>query len=254
MPLKLLILGGTAEAAALARAAAGRAEITTSLAGRAGVPTIPGRIRIGGFGGADGLGAYLRAEGIEAVIDATHPFAARISAHAAAACAAAVVPLLTLRRPDWTRQAGDRWIEVETMAEAVTRLPGLGRRAFLTVGAGEVAAFAPIRDVWFLVRLLKDASLPLADYTVIPGRPPFAAEAERALMTEHGIDLLVSKASGGGATYGKIAAARRLGLPVLMIRRPPPPAGNSVDTVEAALDWLESPQDRPVVRATLDEP
>ncbi|CAA7626773.1 cobalt-precorrin-6A reductase [Magnetospirillum sp. SS-4] len=243
MPGKLLILGGTAEAAALARAVAGRIETVTSLAGRAGIPSLPGRVRVGGFGGAAGLEAFLRTEAIGRVIDATHPFAARISAHAGTACAALGIPRLMLRRPEWPRHPEDRWTEVADMAGAAAVLPGLGRRAFLTVGAGEVAAFAPVPDVWFLVRLLTAGPLPLADHAVITGRPPFAEAAERALMAEHRIDVLVSKASGGSATYGKIAAARHLGIPVLMIRRPAPPAGAAVDSVAAAVEWLRL--DRP---------
>ncbi len=237
--VRVLILGGTAEAAALARAVAGRVEVVSSLAGRAGLPDLPGRVRVGGFGGAAGLEAYLRAEAIERVIDATHPFAARISAHAETACRAAGIPRLVLTRPEWPRWPEDRWTLVDSVAEAAARLPGLGRRAFITVGAGEVAGFAAVRGVWLLVRLLKDEPLPLADYHVVTGRPPFSVEAEQALMQAHGIDVLVTKASGGDATSAKIAAARLLGLPVLMIRRPPPPAGDSVDSVAAAATWLE---------------
>ncbi len=238
--VRLLILGGTAEAAALARAVAGRAEIITSLAGRAGVPDLPGRVRVGGFGGAAGLEAFLRAEAVDAVIDATHPFAARISAHAEAACQAAAVARLVLARRQWRRDADDRWILVDSVAEAAARLPEIGRRAFLTVGAGDVAGFTDVRGVWFLVRLLQERRQPLAACAVITGRPPFTVEAEEALMRAHGIDVLVTKASGGDATYAKIEAARRLGLAVLMIRRPPPPAGETVETIAAALGWLEN--------------
>ncbi|TAN66130.1 MAG: cobalt-precorrin-6A reductase [Magnetospirillum sp.] len=238
--VRLLILGGTSEAAALARAIGdgGEVEVISSLAGRAGVPDLPGRIRVGGFGGAEGLEAYLRAEAIDRVVDATHPFAAHISAHAETACRAAGVPRLVLARPLWRREAGDRWIEVDGVAEAASRLPACGRRAFLTVGAGEVAGFAAVRGVWFLVRLLQAQALPLADSRVVTGRPPFSVEAEQALMREHAVDVLVAKASGGDATFGKIAAARQLGLPVLMIRRPPSPPGDHVDSVAGAVRWL----------------
>lgn len=244
-PLKprLLILGGTAEAARLARLLAERApglEVISSLAGRAGVPDLPGRVRVGGFGGAEGLAAILAAEDIAAVIDATHPFAARISAHAVAACATACRPLLRLERPGWERLPGDRWVEVADMAEAVRSLPQLGRRAFLTVGAGEVAAFASVRGVWFLVRLLEPGPLPLADYTVVIGKGPFGEAEERRLLQEHRIEVVVSKASGGAATYGKIAAARALGLPVLMIRRPALPPAATADRVEEAAEWAIS--------------
>ncbi len=236
--VKLLILGGTSEAAALAHALTGLAEITSSLAGRAGIPHLPGQVRVGGFGGAQGLEGYLRAESMDAVIDATHPFAARISAHAETACRVIGLPRLVLRRPEWIKQPGDHWIEAANTVEAASLLPHLGKRAFLTVGAGEVAAFAAVSDVWFLVRLLKDGSLPLTDYATITGRPPFSTEAEQAVMRDHAIDILVTKASGGSATYAKIAAARALGLPVLMIRRPVPPPGDTVESIEAAVEWF----------------
>lgn len=238
---RLLILGGTADAARLARALAGVAglEVVSSLAGRTeGVPALPGRVRVGGFGGAEGLAEFLRAEAIDRVVDATHPFAARISAHAARACAELGVPRLMLSRPEWLRQPGDRWVEVGSMAEAVAALPGLGSRAFLTVGIGEVAAFAAVPDVWFLVRLIAAQDLPLADCAVVTGKGPFDAQAEQALMRAHGVDVVVSKASGGDATYGKIAAARALGLPVLMVKRPPSPAGARVASVDDAVAWV----------------
>lgn len=236
---RVLILGGTAEATALARALAGH-DVVTSLAGRTDtVPDIPGTVRVGGFGGPDGLTAYLQAEGIGAVIDATHPFAARISAAAEQACTRIGIPRLALVRPGWQRQPGDRWTEVDSTAKAAEALPAIGRRAFLTVGIQEIGAFSNVRGVWMLVRLLTKQDLPLLDYRVVTGRPPFGEDDEAALMRTHGIDVLVSKASGGSATYAKIAAARRLGLPVLMIRRPEPPAGDQATDVAAALTWLD---------------
>lgn len=239
--MRLLILGGTADAARLARALVETPglEIISSLAGRTeGIPQLPGRVRVGGFGGAEGLADFLRAEKIDRVIDATHPFAARISAHAAQACADLGLPRLLLARPAWVKQAGDRWIEVESMDAAIAALPGLGRRAFLTVGVGEVARFAPLRHLWFLVRLIADQPLPLADYRVVTGKGPFDAQAEQVLIRAHGVDVVVTKASGGTATYGKIAAARALALPVLMISRPPLPDGARVDSVEDAVSWV----------------
>lgn len=237
--MRVLILGGTTEAAGLARALADKVDIVTSLAGRTADPiSLPGRVRVGGFGGPEGLAEYLRDEAIERVIDATHPFAARISAHAAHACAAAGVPRLMLVRPRWSRLPGDCWEMVADMDAAARRLPALGRRALLTVGIGETGAFATVTGVHFVVRLIAPQPLPLADYQVVTGRGPFEAAAEAALLRRHRIDVVVTKDSGGGATYGKIAAARELGLPVLMVARPPLPPGDAVDSVDAAVAWV----------------
>lgn len=244
---RLLILGGTAEAAALARALAARfgedLDIVTSLAGRLATrPDLPGRLTVGGFGGAAGLAAYLRGEAVDLLIDATHPFAAAISRHAAEACALAGVPRLMLVRPPWRPASGDHWIEALDAAEAARLLPGLGRSAFLSTGLGEIPAFAEVAGVRFLVRLFAPAAepLPLADTEVIVDRPPFSVEGETALLRFHRIDVLVTKNSGGGATEAKLTAARALGLPVLMIRRPPLPEGERVETVAQAMDWAEA--------------
>ncbi len=243
---RVLVLGGTGEARALAAVLAARPhlEVTVSLAGRTGrVADDDGRTsrRVGGFGGAEGLAAWLRARAVAAVLDATHPFAARISAHARAACAAAGVPRLQLVRPPWTPAPGDRWIEVADADAAAHRLPGLGRRAFLTVGLGTLAPFAACEGVWFLVRAATPppAPPPLPGHRLLVARGPFAAAAEEALMRTHGIDVLVTKASGGAATAGKLTAARRLGLPVLMLRRPPPEPGPRAATPDEAAAWLE---------------
>lgn len=240
--MKVLILGGTTEAALLAtRLVELGHDVITSLAGRTASPaTPPGGVRVGGFGGAEGLERYLRDHAIARLIDATHPFAARISGHAARACAAAGVPRLMLVRPMWARHTDDRWVEVPTTADAVALLPRLGQRAFLTAGIGEIAAFADA-PVHCVVRLIAAQDLPLADYTVVTGKGPFDAEAERDLMRAHRIDVLVTKASGGAATEGKIVAARELGLPVLMIARPGLPEGERADSVDAAVAWLNSP-------------
>ncbi|MDP6516009.1 MAG: cobalt-precorrin-6A reductase [Alphaproteobacteria bacterium] len=242
---RLLILGGTTEAAALARGAAaidGLAAIT-SLAGRTRHPApIPGHTRVGGFGGAEGLEAYLRAERIDWLIDATHPFAALISDHAARACAAAQVPRLGLARPPWEARAGDRWIEVDDPAAAAAALPGLGARVFLTIGRKEIACFAGLTGTWFLIRTVDPPTAPLAigHATVIQGRGPFSCRDEQNLFAKHRISVLVSRNSGAEATYPKIAAARAAGLPVVMIRPPPAPAGESVASVDAAIDWLRT--------------
>lgn len=234
--MSLLILGGTGEGNELARALAGR-DVVNSLAGRTGhLPQVPGRMRMGGFGGVAGLVDYLRTEDISAIIDATHPFAARMAAHAAEACAIVGIPRLKLLRPEWARTPGDRWTEADNMAQAVDILPNLGRRAFLTIGIQELAHFVSLPDMSFLVRLLSPAPLPASCHAII-GRPPFCEADEVAAMRGHGIEALVTKHSGGNSTYAKIAAARALGLPVLMIRRPPPPPGPVVTSVAEAVAW-----------------
>lgn len=244
-PSRLLILGGTAEAAALARAAAaafgGRVETITALAGRTRDPAaLPGRLRSGGFGGALGLAGYLAAERIAVVVDATHPFAETISEHARAACDAAKLPRLVLARQRWRSRRGDRWIEVDDVAGAAQALARRGGRAFITVGAKELGAFAGLDDVFCLVRLIEPPAtpLPLADHAVIAGRGPFTIAAEKRLLADHRIDVVVSKASGGAATRAKITAARQLGLPAIMVRRPPDPPGERVGRVPAALGWI----------------
>ena len=238
----LLILGGTAEAVELAKACVPRPglHVISSLAGRTRAPGLPpGEVRIGGFGGADGLARYLSARAIDRVIDATHPFAAQIGAHAEQACREVGVPRLRLLRPPWTRRPGDRWIEVADLAETARRLPDLGRRVFLTVGHQDLEAFAGL-DLWFLVRTIEPpGGLPLRHGEWLAGRGPFDLQDELALLRAHAIDVLVTKASGGAATYAKLAAARQLGLPVVMARRPPPPPGPLVHSIEAALAWLE---------------
>ncbi len=242
---RLLILGGTAEAAALARAIPLRfgeaIAVTTALAGRTRTPgPIVGDVRIGGFGGADGLGAYLVENRIDRLIDATHPFAAEISRSARLAAERAGIGRLLLVRPRWRRHPLDRWIEVDSLAAAAALVARIGRRAFLTVGAGSMDAFATVAGVYFVVRLIEPprAALPLQHCEIICGRGPFGLEHERLLLRRHRIDVLVCKASGGAATEAKLVAAREAGLPVVMIRRPPREPGDAVETVEAALAWL----------------
>lgn len=245
-PRTLLILGGTAEAAELARRADAHhgktVRIITSLAGRTRAPRLPGEMRAGGFGGAEGLRGYLEENAVSAVIDATHPFAATISAHARDACLRARVPRLALVRPPWQAGPGDRWIEAADFDEAARLLPGLGRRAFLALGRDHLAAFADIEGMWFLVRVV-DASgpvLPLAAGAVVAGRPPFSTADEEALMTAHGIEVLVTKQSGGTSGRAKLEAAGVLGIPVLLIGRPAAPEGGGVATVEEALAWFSA--------------
>jgi precorrin-6A/cobalt-precorrin-6A reductase len=252
---RILILGGTGEAAALARAVLHRfgdvVEVTTALAGRTRHPgPIPGQVRIGGFGGVAGLAEYLLAQKIDRVIDATHPFAANISSAARLACDRVRVPRLLLLRPAWRRHPLDRWIEVDTIEAAAQIVGRVGRRALLTVGASEVAAFTTATSVRFVVRLIDPPRdpLPLRFHEVVLGRGPFRLSDECHLLQRHAIDVLVCKASGGTATEAKLIAARELSLPIIMVRRPPVERGLSVDTVEGAIDWLAGLDVRPEAR------
>jgi precorrin-6A/cobalt-precorrin-6A reductase len=242
---RLLILGGTGEAAGLARGALARfgesVAVTTALAGRTRHPgPLAGQVRIGGFGGSAGLAGYVIEHEVDCLIDATHPFAAAISRAARLAAERTGVPRLLLRRPPWRPHPLDRWIEVDSIEAAALLVGQVGRRAWLTVGAGAVAAFAPASEVRYLVRLIDPPrqKLPLRFHEVVLGRGPFSLAEERHLLERYAIDVLVCKASGGAATEAKLIAARELGLPVIMVRRPPPEPGPAVETVEAALDWL----------------
>lgn len=230
--MKLLILGGTADAVALARAAAGMAEVTYSLAGVTQNPRLPAcRIRKGGFGGAEGLAGFLEAEGFDLLLDATHPFAANIAVHAARAAEIAGVSRLKFLRPPWTAVPGDHWVSVSDTRAAAQTLIGLGHRVFLTVGARDLGAFAHLSDTWFLVRLIAAPAdpIPLAGHERIVARGPFNPEAERVLFARYGIDVLVSRNSGGDAVSAKLTAARDLSIPVVMIERPIPPPGEILD-------------------------
>ncbi len=242
---RLLVLGGTGDAIALAARAAGLAglSVVSSLAGRTRNPRMPeGDLRVGGFGGPDGLADYLRDENIDLVVDATHPFAARITANAVAAGDGAGRPLLVLRRPQWRPEPDDHWVEVDSVAESAIAAGEHGARIFVTVGRSEIGPFRDRPDLWLLVRLMESAAEPLgiADGVTVVARGPFDAEDEMRLMTEHRIDCVVTKNAGGDATYGKIAAARSLGLPVIMVRRPTAPETEAVETIDAAIDWLKA--------------
>jgi len=268
--MRVLILGGTGDARRLAEvltagsaggsdagdssgsagASAGSAgsavgrpglAVVSSLAGRVRSPVLPpGEVRVGGFGGVAGLRAYLRAERIAAVVDATHPFAATMSASAAAATTELGIPLLVLRRPGWTPGDGDRWHWVPTLAAAAEALPGLGRRVFLTTGRGGLAAFAGLGEHWFLVRSVDPPEPPMPPrLRTLLARGPFTLDAERELLREHRIDVLVTKDSGGAMTEAKLRAAGELGIPVVIQSRPPVPAGVPVETtVAGAARWL----------------
>ncbi|MBD2502796.1 cobalt-precorrin-6A reductase [Anabaena azotica] len=246
---RLLILGGTGDAAELSTKVANipGIEAIASLAGRTREPILPsGNVRVGGFGGADGLAEYLRKMQIDVLIDATHPFASQISENAAVAAREVGIPHLMLIRRPWEKQVGDRWMEVNSTSAAADVLENQAKRVFLTVGRQELAAFAHLQDIWFLMRMIDP---PGADALVPPGvilcdRGPFTLAQEREILIQHHIDTIVSKNSGGNATYAKIIAARELGVQVVMVKRPPVPPGEQVADVDAAVKWLKETVDR----------
>ncbi|WP_420349218.1 cobalt-precorrin-6A reductase [Pelagibius sp.] len=240
---RILLLGGTEDSRALAEGLSKFAgvEVVSSLAGRTEQPlALPGSLRIGGFGGVEALARYLDEEHIDLLVDATHPFAARISENAEVACRRSRTPRLVVQRQAWQAVEGDRWIRVPSAEAAAQALHGLAKRVFVTVGRQELSAFEALRDIWFLVRMIDPPRqpLPLVQCHVVLGRGPFEECGERALVQEHGIEALVTKNSGGAATYAKVAVARDCGLPVVMIDRPFAPPGETVDCVEDALNRI----------------
>lgn len=235
--MKILILGGTGEARALAERLLGLGHaVTTSLAGRTTAPLLPGgETRIGGFGGSDGLAAFLRAGRFGRLVDATHPYAGTISRNAVRAADAAGIPLVRLLRAPWPEPEGASWLHVPD-AEAAARLLPPGARVFLTTGHGGLAAFLARADCSFLVRLIEPPAFPLpAHARAVLTRPPFSLEGETAVMTAEAITHLVSKNSGGSQTAAKLDAAQRLGIPVIMIDRPAYEPATETASVEAAL-------------------
>jgi precorrin-6A/cobalt-precorrin-6A reductase len=241
---RILILGGTLEARRLADALAGRPRlaVTLSLAGRTAEPLYqPVPVRRGGFGGPEGLADYLRAQRIDLLIDATHPYADVISANAAHAADLAGIMLLAIRRPPWARVDGDQWIEVADAEEAAHALGEVPRRVFLPLGRNDLEPFATCPQHFYLVRSVDPVDPPLAvpHAVYVTARGPFTEAEDRALLAQHRIEIVVAKNSGGDATYGKIEAARGLGLPVVMLARPALPSVPSVGTVEEALAWLD---------------
>jgi precorrin-6A/cobalt-precorrin-6A reductase len=242
--MRVLILGGTTEASGLAHllAADQRFETTLSLAGRTSKPRAqPVHTRIGGFGGADGLAAWLQQEAIEATIDATHPYADQISSNAVAACRRLAIPLATILRAAWQPEPGDQWLTVASAEAAAEALGVEPRRVFLSLGRLELGAFATRPHHHYIARMIdapEGIVLP-RDTRFILDRGPFDEPAETALLKQERIDVLVSKNSGGTATYAKIMAARKLGIPVVMIARPHKPHGHVVDHAEGAVRWLE---------------
>jgi precorrin-6A/cobalt-precorrin-6A reductase len=241
----VLVLGGTAEARALAAALDARPglRVVSSLAGRVSAPSLPaGEVRIGGFGGVPGLTGWLNEHRAAAVVDATHPFAERISAIAVQACAGTSTPLIRLQRPGWAgRPDAGCWHWVGSLPDAAALLPGLGRRVLLTTGRQGLATFYPLATrVWFLARCVDPPEpSPPAGVEVILDRGPYTLAGELVLLRRHRIDVLVTKDSGGDLTVAKLDAAARLGLPVVVVRRPAEADAASVRTVEAALGWLD---------------
>jgi precorrin-6A/cobalt-precorrin-6A reductase len=241
---RVLILGGTSEARILAAALAELKglSVTLSLAGRTAEPLPqPVPVRIGGFGGADGLVDHLRNEHIDVLIDATHPYAAAISTNAAGAAATTGVKLLSLRRPPWRKVEGDDWTEVYGVDEAVEALGRAPRRVFLALGRKEIEPFATAPQHVYLVRSVDPVDPPLAvpHAIYLTARGPFSEAEDRALLERHRMEVVVAKNSGGAASYGKIAAARALHLPVILLKRPALPKVESVETVKDALAWLD---------------
>lgn len=243
--MTVLLLGGTSEARALAQLLHDSGVgFVSSLAGRVAQPRLPvGEVRIGGFGGVEGLAAYLTEHEVDAVVDATHPFAEGMSRNAVAACADTTTPLLRLERPGWGDAPGaDQWHWVDGHAAAGELTARLSRRPFLTVGRQELAAFVePLREHAALVRVVDRPEIGLpGGWTVLTSRGPYAVESERALMTGHAVDALVTKDSGGSYTWAKLEVAAELGIPVVVVRRHRPSEA-PVETVSdpaAAVVWI----------------
>ncbi|NML10595.1 cobalt-precorrin-6A reductase [Sphingobium sp. AR-3-1] len=239
----ILLLGGTSQASALARLLAQRGVAATlSYAGRTDTPLAqPIAVRIGGFGGVEGLVAYLRAERITHLVDATHPFAATMSAHAVEAARRAGVAHVALTRPAWRAQPGDRWTHVADMTGAVAALAGPPRRVMLALGRIHVEAFAAQPQHQYLLRFVDAPATPpaLPHHSLVIDRGPFSVEDDLRLMRMHGIDMAVSKNAGGTGAEAKIIAARQLGVPVVMIGRPAMPARTELHVPEEVLRWLD---------------
>jgi precorrin-6A/cobalt-precorrin-6A reductase len=241
--MRVLVLGGTTEASALAKLLADdtRFGTTLSLAGRTSNPRPqPLATRIGGFGGIEGLVRWLRDEKADAVIDATHPYAAQMSANAVAACAETGVPLGSIVRPPWQRQEDDSWRIVPTAEAAAAALGKTPLRVFLSLGRQDLHAFASAPQHRYLARTIEapqQAALP-PNIRILQARGPFDRDSEAKLLSDEEIDVIVSKNSGGTATYAKIEAARELDLPVIMIARPDKPVGHVLVSPEDAVQWL----------------
>jgi len=236
------VLGGTTEASALALALAEQGErATLSYAGRVAQPKAqPITVRVGGFGGVAGLVRHLQDHGVTHLVDATHPFAAGMSAHAVEACAQAGVPMLALTREAWQPGPGDRWQSMADLPAAVTALCGPPQRVMLALGRMHLALFATQPQHHYILRLVDEPEVlpPLPYHTMIISRGPFDVAGDIALMREHRVDIVVCKNAGGSGAQAKLHAARELGLPVLMVARPPLPARHEVTQVAEVWQWL----------------
>ena len=248
--MRVLVLGGTTEASRLAKALATRPDLdaTLSLAGRTEAPAAqPIATRIGGFGGVEGLAAWLRDHAVDVLVDATHPFAAQISKNAAEAAGRTGTPIVAFVRPPWTRAPGDRWIEVADLDAAARAIGETPRRVLLTTGRLGLAAFEVAPQHHYLIRTIDHpGDLPgLPDHALLLDRGPFDLEAERALMRAERVEVVVTKNSGGAATYPKMVAARELGLPVIVVQPPTRPDVPQVHDVEAVMGFIEGVRGRP---------
>lgn len=242
---KLLILGGTQESRELAAKASliPKLRVIVSLAGKTSQPvTVSADTITGGFGGVNGLIAYLRQQKIDFVIDATHPFAAQISQQAAIATQIVGIPQAMLIRSQWSKTSADHWIEVDNISDAVAILPQVGKRIFLSIGRQDIHLFASLQHLWFLMRMIE---LPSSEIHLPPGqiiqqRGPFTLEAEINQLREYDIDAIVSKNSGGNATQAKLIAAQQLQIPIVMVKRPPLPEGEKFTDIDSVLIWLKA--------------
>ena len=239
---RVLILGGTGDSATLAREAneLPDLEVIYSLAGRTRKPNLPDcEVRLGGFGGVEGLVTYLNEAEIDMVVDATHPFAATMAAHVAEACTETNIARLKYCRPAW-KQGDVSWTSVPDYASAAEQLQDMGSRIFLSIGTKDLEVFAELADKWFLIRTVEEPSkpIPLDNHELLLERGPFDEGHEQTLLVMTQIDVLVSKNSGGKMA-AKLTAAHSLGIPIIMIEQPPSPAGDVVDSVEDVHEWVK---------------
>lgn len=243
---KILILGGTGDAVKLAAklATIPKIEVISSLAGRTKKPSaLVGTVRIGGFGGAEGLANYLQENSIDFLIDVTHPCAGQITINGSIAAKSTNIPHLMLVRPQWEKMSGDNWIEVESLEFAATAIPESINRVFITSGRQQLKPFLQRSQVypetWYLMRSIDPPDIELPNSEVLLDRGPFSFEQEYQLLQNYRIQAIVSKNSGGDATYAKIIAARELGIPIIMVQRPAMPEGEKVTSIEDAIAWVK---------------